>query len=104
MSSLFDPRLLQFFSIDDIDYIVFMKFWMIPKILNDGIISKIFQSLFSCAEPYPASSTFFSEGNILTLINDTICKRKNFSDFILIPCLSFLNEGKVQSTNRRFGI
>ncbi|EAY02554.1 hypothetical protein TVAG_116080 [Trichomonas vaginalis G3] len=51
-------------------------------------MTKVFQSLFECGEPFPTSSKLFKENNVLTLTNDAIIKHKNFFDILYLKASS----------------
>lgn len=99
LSPSFDPNLLQFFRVESIQQGEFSLFWMNPSIIKDQKIYTLFQNLFTCAEPYPKSSQFFGNDNILSLINESLCKRKHHVDIFIQPCKNFFINKKRDHIN-----
>ena len=91
----FDKNLLQFFEVNLVDSSNFAQFWGNYQILFAEDASTLFQSLFTCATPFPKKTKYMpNEDNILSLANDVISKKKkHFVDIILIHCRTLIIDG-----------
>ncbi|OHT00574.1 hypothetical protein TRFO_07913 [Tritrichomonas foetus] len=102
LKDTFDKGILQYFAIDLIDSTNFTQFWGNYPILFDEEAAKLFQSLFTCAAPFPKKSKYIPyEDSILSLTNEVISKRKkSFSDTILIPCRTLIIDGLFNQSHK----
>lgn len=95
-----DPSYLEFFQPSSINATNIAEFLQFPSFIKDEKMTKVFQSLFECGEPFPTSSKLFKENNVLTLTNDVIIKHKNFFDILYMKAnSSFLADNTTKLAN-----
>ena len=94
-----DLTLLQYFKAESISSTDFPFFWLNIALFNDLKIVTLFQSLFSCAEPFPKPSILFNSDNLLTLTNDSLIKKKGFIDLVISPCRTFIIDNNIEKCN-----
>jgi len=103
--SSIDQTFLEFFPKNMISSSNIDSFLQFPNVLFDQHATKLFQSLFACGEPFPSPSKLFKESSIITLINDTLLKKKAFFDLIFSKTRSFVHsdeKSKVLSITEDF--
>jgi hypothetical protein len=77
-----NPQFAVLFPIQGITSANIYQFWQSSNILSKRENAITFQSIFLVKEPYPQPAKLFKSSNLLTLVNDTISKRRPFVDLI----------------------
>ena len=100
-----DPSFLEYFPQNSVNHSNIAEFLGFHSLLTNDQVSKVFQSLFACGEPFPSNSKLFKEPNVLTLTNDSLYKRKHFFDLLFNKaqeCLINENNTKFQTVTEYF--
>lgn len=80
--SKIDTKTIQYCPVSDIDQDRLPSFLNSLVLLQDSEVIKTLQSVLCMQNEYPKPASLFCEGNLLSMVNTSLYREKNFVDFL----------------------